>query len=276
MAALVTRTRDAVGAREAADSGGVVAEYERQMQDDREPQVRRVRQRSTLPGQRTASERGSEAVPTDGQHAAERFGARVVATEGTIAAMHGNVAIRPLVWDKVYTGIPPTSVTAVTVPDNRLLLEGHELVIVDVGHTDTDETSVLHVPDLDLVVAGDVIYSGAHAYIGESLAVGGLGTWRDAIDKVEALRPQRIVAGHQLRRLDDDAARTIAETRQYLDDADEHLQTEKTAVDFFNAMIDRYPNHLGRTVLWSGAQAIYGVRENPDGDVVEIILSGWL
>ena len=38
---------------------------------------------------------------------AERFGARVVASAGTIAQMHGNVAARPLLWDKVYTGIPP-------------------------------------------------------------------------------------------------------------------------------------------------------------------------
>jgi hypothetical protein len=50
------------------------------------------------------------------------------------------------------------------------------------------------------------------------------------------------------RQLDDDADRTIAETRQYLDDADELLRTENTAVDFFNAKIERYPNHLGRTV----------------------------
>jgi glyoxylase-like metal-dependent hydrolase (beta-lactamase superfamily II) len=46
---------------------------------------------------------------------AERFGARVVASAGTIAQMHGSVAARPLLWDKVYTGIPPSQVTAVTV-----------------------------------------------------------------------------------------------------------------------------------------------------------------
>jgi glyoxylase-like metal-dependent hydrolase (beta-lactamase superfamily II) len=32
---------------------------------------------------------------------AERFGARVVASAGTIAQMRGNVAARPLLWDKV-------------------------------------------------------------------------------------------------------------------------------------------------------------------------------
>jgi glyoxylase-like metal-dependent hydrolase (beta-lactamase superfamily II) len=208
---------------------------------------------------------------------ADRFGARVVASAGVIAQMRGAVATRPLLWDKVYAGmIPPSPVTAVTVPDNRFTLEGHELVIVEVGHTDSDDTTVLHVPDLDLVVAGDVIYNGVHMYLGQSVTVGGFGTWRDAIDKVEALAPRHIVAGHQNEDLDDDAARQIAETRQYLDDAEELLRTEPTAVDFFTAKIERYPDHLGRTVLWAGTRGMYGVREQPDGDIPKILLGSWL
>ena len=105
---------------------------------------------------------------------AERFGARVVATAGTIAQMHANVARRPLLWDKVYADIPPTPVTAVTVPDNRFTLEGHDLVIVEVGQTDSEDTSVLHVPDLELVVAGDVIYNGVHMYLAQGVVVGRL------------------------------------------------------------------------------------------------------
>src|SRR5687767_12879237 len=136
---------------------------------------------------------------------AERLGARVVATPGTIAQMHANVASRPFVWDKVYPGIAPSPVTAVTVPGNRLTLEGHDLVIVEVGHSDTSDTSVLHVPDLGLVVAGDVIYNGAHMFLAEGMLVGGFGPWREAIDKVEALRPRHIVAGHLNKALDDDA-----------------------------------------------------------------------
>jgi glyoxylase-like metal-dependent hydrolase (beta-lactamase superfamily II) len=85
---------------------------------------------------------------------AERFGARVVATAGTIAQMHKGVATRPFLWDKVYVGIPPSPVTAITVPDNRFTLEGHDLVIVEVGDSDSSDTSVLHVPGLGLVVAG--------------------------------------------------------------------------------------------------------------------------
>jgi glyoxylase-like metal-dependent hydrolase (beta-lactamase superfamily II) len=208
---------------------------------------------------------------------AERFGARVVATAGTIAQMHANAANRPFLWDKVYPGmIPPSPVTAVTVPDNRFTLEGHDLVIVEVGFTDSADTSVLHIPDLELIVAGDVIYNGVHLFLGGSVLVGGFGPWREAIDKVEALNPRRIVAGHQNNQLDDDAKRTISETRHYLDDADELLRTRNTAVEFFNAKIERYPNYLGRTVLWAGATALYGVREHPDQDPAQIVGAGFL
>ena len=207
---------------------------------------------------------------------AERFGARVVASAGTIAQMHANVATRPLIWDKVYSGIPPTPVTAVTVPDNRFTLEGHDLVIVEVGSTDSDDTTVLHVPDLELVVAGDVIYNGVHMYLAQTVMVGGFGPWRAAIDKVAALKPRHVVAGHQNKQLDDDADRTIAETRQYLDDAEELLRTKTTAIDFFNAKIEHYPNHLGRTILWVGTSVLYDVREHPEQDVRQIIVAAWL
>ena len=207
---------------------------------------------------------------------AERFGARVVATEGTIAQMHANVEARPILWDKVYPGIPPSPVTAVTVPDNRFELEGHPLVILEVGHTDTDDTSVLHVSDLGLVVAGDVIYNGVHQYLGESLAVGGLDPWRRAVDEVAALDPRWIVAGHKNRALDDDAARTITETREYFDVAEECLRAQPTAVAFFDAMVDRYPNRLGRTVLWSTATAWYGARDHAGDDPTPYIVAGWL
>jgi glyoxylase-like metal-dependent hydrolase (beta-lactamase superfamily II) len=193
---------------------------------------------------------------------AERFGAQVVASAGTIEQMRLHVSIREVFWDKLWPGqIPLSPVTAVTAPDNRFTLEGHDLVIIEVGHSDTDETSVLNVPDLGLVAAGDVIYNRVHQYLGES-ADGGRDAWRRAIDTVEALRPRWIVAGHKNKDLDDDAARVIAETRQYLDDADDLLAKNSTARDFFNAMLQGYPNRrLGATTLWAGTSTVYASRD---------------
>ena len=112
-------------------------------------------------------------------------------------------------------------------------------------------------------------------YLAQS-AVSGFGPWRDAIDKVEALAPRHIVCGHQDKRLDDDAKRTIAETRQYLDDAEELLRTQSTAVGYFGAKIERYPDYLGRLILWVTARALYGVREHPEQKLAQIVLSSWL
>lgn len=188
---------------------------------------------------------------------AERFGARVVASIGTIKQMHRNVSIREAFWDKLFPGqIPPAPITAATPDGNRFALEGHALLIIEVGHTDTDDASVLHVPDLNLVVAGDAIYNGVHQYLSES-GNGDREAWRKAIDTVEALRPRWIVAGHKNKALDDDGKRTITETRQYLDDVDELLRTNTTALDFFRAMLDRYPNRLNPGALWSGAKTLY-------------------
>ena len=206
---------------------------------------------------------------------AERFGARVVATSGTIARMHAAVAVRPILWDRLFPEIPPSPVTAVNVPGDRLSLEGHYLEMVEVGHSDSPDTSILHIPDLELVVAGDVIYNGAHMYLAESAVAEGFGPWREAIGKVESLKARHIVASHQNRQYDDSAERTIAETRQYLDDAEELLESETNALDFFNAKIRRYPNHVGQTVLWAGARAIYGVRECPGENPRQIFAAAW-
>src|SRR5262245_64118747 len=78
---------------------------------------------------------------------AERFGARVVASAGTIRQMHASVAARPILWDKVYRGIPPSPVTAVTVPGNRFSLEGHDLLIVEAGHGAAEANSDVTVAD---------------------------------------------------------------------------------------------------------------------------------
>jgi Metallo-beta-lactamase superfamily len=93
-------------------------------------------------------------------------------------------------------------------------LEGRPLVPVSVRHTDTDDTTVLHVPDLALVVAGDAVYNDVHQYLAESDAQGRR-DWLAALDTIEGLGPRAVVAGHK-RYGKDDAPRTIDETRQYI------------------------------------------------------------
>ncbi|MEU5713878.1 hypothetical protein [Streptomyces flaveolus] len=51
-------------------------------------------------------------------------------------------------------------------------MDGQPLVPRAAGHTDTDHTTFLHVPSLDLVVGGDVVYNQVHQYLSEAGAHG--------------------------------------------------------------------------------------------------------
>lgn len=206
---------------------------------------------------------------------ADRFpGVQVVATAETIEQMHRAARARAGFWDKILPGqIPASPVTAIGAErlDNRLILEGHELSVIGVGHSDMDDTSVLHAPALDLVVAGDVVYNGVHQYLVESLD-GGRAAWRRALAVLEALGAGTIVAGHKNRAHDDDADRQILQTRRYLADVDELLEMEPTPERFYHAMIRRHPDHLNPSSLWGSSQALYagrapGPRHGGPGDL---------
>ncbi len=190
----------------------------------------------------------------------ERFrDVTVFASTGTIDVMqyHASPEVRGAVWDRLFPGqIPAASVVATAPPDNTLELEGDALRIVEVGHTDTDKTSVLHVPSMGLVVAGDVVYNGVHHYLVET-GNGGLQKWIEALNTIAALQPRRVVASHKNPALDDDP-KAIAETRRYLEDVERLSQNTHSALEFYNAMIELYPERLNPTALWFwGARVLF-------------------
>ena len=56
---------------------------------------------------------------------------------------------------------------------------------------------MLHVPEMGLLVAGDVVYNGVHLYLTESGGVTGIDEWLAALDTAEALNPATVIAGHK-------------------------------------------------------------------------------
>ena len=184
----------------------------------------------------------------------ERFpGTVAYATEGTIRLMHKQATEgRAQLWDKDFPGLIPASpVVYRPIPVEGFELEGNRLHAVETGHTDTDDTTVLHVPSLELIVAGDVAYNGVHQYLLETVD-GGLEAWLAAIDQVAALRPSAVVAGHKDKRLPDDPA-ILEQTRDYLLDAQRLLADKPNPLQFYDQMLDLYPDRLNRGPLWYGA-----------------------
>lgn len=187
----------------------------------------------------------------------QRFPSAVAyATRGTIAKMHEQATVgRAQMWDVDFPGqIPPSPVVYRPVPADGFALEGERLKAVEVGHTDTDDTTVLHVPSIGLVVAGDVAYNGVHQYLLES-ADGGIKAWLRALNTVAALQPTAVVAGHKNHELPDNP-KIIDETRNYLLDAQRLISGQPSPEEFFSHMIRLYPNRLNVGPVWYSAVAL--------------------
>jgi glyoxylase-like metal-dependent hydrolase (beta-lactamase superfamily II) len=185
---------------------------------------------------------------------AERFpGVTVYASERTVGRM---VASTPDgqpagLWGTLFPGqLPatPVPVLAEPVPAGGFTVDGHLVVSVEAGHSDTDDTTVLHVPSLDLVAAGDVVYNNVHQYLAET-GDGGMAGWHEALDVVQALRPAHVVAGHKDATRDDSPA-NIDETRRYLDDAARLLAAGPTREEFFYQVLREYPDRVNPYTVW--------------------------
>lgn len=159
-------------------------------------------------------------------------------------------------WRKRFPGEIAQRLVAAEPLEGELTLEGHELVVIDMGRTDTARSTALHVPSLDLIVAGDTVYNGVHPYLAETDTQSRL-EWIAALDRLEALKPRFVVAGHKKPENDDDP-RSIADTRQYLLDFNRLDQATISPRELYEAMLALHPDRANPGSLWSGANAAKG------------------
>ena len=188
----------------------------------------------------------------------DRFpNARGVATPAVVQRMHQQTepAFFESFWKAQFPGqLADQLVLAEELTGNVIDLEGHALVVVPLGHTDTDDTTCLHVPSIGLVVAGDAAYNDVHLHLGESNPHTRR-EWIAALNTIESLHPRAVIAGHK-RPGNDDGPRIIEETRQYIRDFDRLVETTTTARELYDQMLSLYPERVNPSRLWSSARAL--------------------
>ncbi len=157
-------------------------------------------------------------------------------------------------WNARFPGqLPEQLAVAEALEGNSIELEGHELVLIDTGYTDTVLSTSLHVPSIDLVVAGDVAYNGVHPYMAE----GNPQSWAKriaALDKLESLKPRAVIAGHK-RPENDDHPRIIEETRCYFRDFLRLNEETTTVREFFDRMMKLHGDRANPGSLWGAVTA---------------------
>lgn len=181
--------------------------------------------------------------------------ARAVAAPAIVKAMQSHLTPAWVdgFWRKLFPGeIDDRLVVAEPLNGDEFELEGHKLIVVHTGRTDTAESTSLYVPSLELLVAGDVVYNGIHPFLGETDKQSRV-EWIETLDSLAALKPAYVVAGHKVPE-NDDAPDNIAKTKQYLLDFNRLAEETDSADELYQAMLALYPTRVNPGSLWKASQ----------------------
>jgi glyoxylase-like metal-dependent hydrolase (beta-lactamase superfamily II) len=170
--------------------------------------------------------------------------ARAIATPKTVKAMQ--ISFTPVVERLARRLFPGQVATQLVAPEpyehDTFTLEGHELRIIEQGHTDSTDTTSLYVPSIGLIVAGDVVYNQCRMFVGDTTPESRT-NWIAALDRLAALKPTMVVAGHKKPGAPDSPS-TIQDSKRYLQDFDRLQKTAKSERDLFDQMTQLYPNWI--------------------------------
>jgi len=187
--------------------------------------------------------------------------ARAVATTQLVENMKNVVGpnVFGAVWEKMFPGQLEKQ-QVLTEPlgsSNTILLEGHVLRAIEVGQSDMNDTTVLHIPDLKLVVAGDVVYNDVHPSLAAVNTQQLQDAWIASIDKVAALSPETVIAGHKRIGASDGVDNLVA-TRDYIRDFSYCMAKSKSPDELYHAMMEKHPHRVNPFVAWRNGLGSFG------------------
>lgn len=167
-------------------------------------------------------------------------------------------------WSSLWLALFPGQITSapfnasvILAQDGIFKLDGHVLQAVNVGQGDTYNSTVLHVPDLELVVGGDVVYGKCHQLFAEDYSAALRQLWTDSLDRVAELRPQFVVPSHT-KPGDLFEPSHIQETKEYIRTWEVALAKSKTWQELEMAMEKAFPDRDGTFILRWSSQAPFG------------------
>jgi len=161
-------------------------------------------------------------------------------------------------WNAVFPGqIPEHPVVPKALDGDVIELEGNELRIITVGPSDADTTTIVYIPSLNAVIAGDVAYNGIHQWLAQTDHKKRMG-WIASIEQVEALKPKIVVAGHKRPdSRDDDPATILGNTKTYIRDFDRSLAESHSAQELVDKMIALHGDLGNPYTLWTAASGVF-------------------
>jgi glyoxylase-like metal-dependent hydrolase (beta-lactamase superfamily II) len=195
----------------------------------------------------------------------EKFpSARLVALPSTVSEIEKTWEAKVKQWQATYKDkITSKPVIPEPLATNSLDLEGRKLQIVGGQQGDDHDNAYVWIPALRTVIAGDIVYDEVHPWTAETTPEE-RGAWRATLDKLAALKPEKVIPGHQ-EADEDHEPENIEFTKKYLADYDAALASAKNAKELESKMKDEYSDASLPVIVKMGAEAAFkpGARSQP-------------
>jgi len=140
--------------------------------------------------------------------------------------------------------LPDSIVTPQPLPPTQLTVDGEKVEVIPdlTGDVITGVNSVLWIPSISTVLAGDVIFNHVHAWLGSSDTTSRV-AWHESIKRIAALHPKVVVAGHKKDVSAPDNPDVLDAMDRYLADFDSLRKTSANAPALYEAMQAKYPDY---------------------------------
>ncbi|WP_321781906.1 MBL fold metallo-hydrolase [Burkholderia pyrrocinia] len=191
--------------------------------------------------------------------------AKIVATPQTIAAIEASKDGKLAYWGPILKDNAPKSVIVPQPLDgNTLTVDGQALRIVGLDGPTPDRTFVW-IPSERTVVGGIPVAANIHVWMADTQSPLSHANWLATLDRIDALKPVRVVPGHFLPNRDGSQPFTtgVAFTRDYLKAFDQETARAKDSVALVAAMDARYPNLGAKPSLEMSAKVAKGEMQWP-------------
>lgn len=169
--------------------------------------------------------------------------AKIVADPKVAADMKRSVPIKFKRWGAMLgTNAPHRPVYPDGLPSDRIDLEGHVLRILGPMQGDHVDCTAIWDAESRTLITGDLAYDGVYVWLGEHKAAN-YAAWLASLDRLEALHPLVVIAGHRKPGLPDDSY-ALAWTRQYIELFAREAKTARTSQQLADALHRAYPDAI--------------------------------
>ncbi|NGP58551.1 MBL fold metallo-hydrolase [Paenibacillus thiaminolyticus] len=182
---------------------------------------------------------------------------KIVATPATVEEIKATIQLKSDYWSPILKENAPTALIVPDVLDgDKLTVDGETVQVIGLDGSAPTHT-VLWVPSKKTILGGVPIYENLHVWMADNQTPESRDQWREILERILALKPERVIPGHYLDKSSEDTS-SIVFTRDYIAEFEAAAKQAKNSAELTAAMQKAYPDLKNTSDLEMGAQVIKG------------------